>query len=305
MSWDKSWRIAADVDITGDDAIEITPSDDESKNDTTLVDAFDVVTNPGDGIGNARIDSKGAEECSRISNSSVVSTKEHTETDHADYGDAHVAQATLMGAISEPTNEDSQTGCDGVRWDCQQLGRGCVGVAHSSDNGWQEERERIQRHVAAHIDQHANPHLIILHCGPEIAHLELFMFGGGLLIGLQATDDTDAIDVREECGLVRKVVDCPEGSNAEEYCDDTFEDKDPCPTGSTAKSIHKIDCCSEKTTKGARHGSSREEDGLDWLASAGIERKGRTYSPDTEFGTSIPAGEIVGHAGEETSFSQT
>jgi hypothetical protein len=38
------------VDIAGDDAIQIAPSNDKNKCDTTLVHAFGVVRAPGDGV---------------------------------------------------------------------------------------------------------------------------------------------------------------------------------------------------------------------------------------------------------------
>ena len=45
------------VDVTADNAVEITPADDETEDYTTFVNAFDIIAHPRDSIGDARVDS--------------------------------------------------------------------------------------------------------------------------------------------------------------------------------------------------------------------------------------------------------
>jgi hypothetical protein len=42
--------VAAAVDVGGHDAVEVAPADDEAEGYAALVDAFDVVGGPGDGV---------------------------------------------------------------------------------------------------------------------------------------------------------------------------------------------------------------------------------------------------------------
>jgi hypothetical protein len=55
-------------------------------------------------------------------------------------------------------------------------------VSHVLDNGGQEQREGVQRHVSSHVDEHPKPHLPIRYSAPEIGHLEFFMLSARLLI---------------------------------------------------------------------------------------------------------------------------
>ncbi len=48
--------VFAAVYVGGDDAVEISPANNEAEGHPALVNAFDVIGGPGDGIGNARID---------------------------------------------------------------------------------------------------------------------------------------------------------------------------------------------------------------------------------------------------------
>lgn len=61
MTGEEAWGVPAAVDVGGDDAVEVAPADDEADGDAALVDAFDVVGGPGDGVGDAGVDSEGAE----------------------------------------------------------------------------------------------------------------------------------------------------------------------------------------------------------------------------------------------------
>ena len=61
MTGQKPGGVLAAVDVGGDDAVEVSPADDEADGDAALVDALDVVGGPGDGVADAGIDSQSAE----------------------------------------------------------------------------------------------------------------------------------------------------------------------------------------------------------------------------------------------------
>ena len=89
------------VDIRANDAVEIAPADDESHCDAAFVDAFRVVGDPDDGIGDARVDAESAKEGARVADARVRSGDEHDEADHAEDRGEDVAEASLFGSIRD------------------------------------------------------------------------------------------------------------------------------------------------------------------------------------------------------------
>lgn len=45
-----SWLLVLEEDVGGDDTVHVTGADDDSDDDAALVDAFDVVAAPGEGV---------------------------------------------------------------------------------------------------------------------------------------------------------------------------------------------------------------------------------------------------------------
>ena len=87
------------IDVRANNAVEIAPADDESHCDTTFVNAFGVVGDPDDGVGDARVDAEGAKEGAGIADAGIWSGDEHSEADHAENGGEDVAEASLFGSI--------------------------------------------------------------------------------------------------------------------------------------------------------------------------------------------------------------
>lgn len=71
MARQKTRSVFAAIYVGGDDAVEISPANYEPESDTALVDTFDVVGGPGDGIGYGRIDSKSGEIDTSILNARI------------------------------------------------------------------------------------------------------------------------------------------------------------------------------------------------------------------------------------------
>lgn len=46
-----SWLLVLEENVGGDDTVDVAGTDHDSDDDTTLVDAFDVVAAPGKGVG--------------------------------------------------------------------------------------------------------------------------------------------------------------------------------------------------------------------------------------------------------------
>lgn len=99
--------------------------------------------------------------------------------------------------------------------------RGCkrvslFGTYQLVDDGRQEQREGVERAVAAHVDDREGVRLPVLNTSPEVVHLEFFMLRAALLVGLEPADDARPVRVREKLGFVGEVVDHPIGSYAYE-----------------------------------------------------------------------------------------
>ena len=46
-----SWLLVLEEDVGGDDTVDVAGADDDADDDAALVDAFDVVAAPGEGVG--------------------------------------------------------------------------------------------------------------------------------------------------------------------------------------------------------------------------------------------------------------
>jgi len=88
-----------EVDIAAHNTIDIPPSNDEAKNDTALVDAFDVVANPGDSVRDTGVDAQGAEETASVLHMRVCAPKQHAEAHDSNHRDDDVAHAALASAV--------------------------------------------------------------------------------------------------------------------------------------------------------------------------------------------------------------
>ena len=89
------------IDIRANNAVQVAPADDESHCDTTFVDAFGIVGDPDDSVGDARVDAKGAKESAGVADGGVGSGDEHGEADHSEDGGEDIAQASLFGSIGD------------------------------------------------------------------------------------------------------------------------------------------------------------------------------------------------------------
>jgi len=110
------------VDVGRDDAVQIAPSNDKPKDYTALVNTFAIVANPGYGIGDAREDTAGAEEGSKVFEMRVLDNKKHCKADHTNGSNTDVAETTLAFAISNPADKYGQDSSCSVDRDSKHLG---------------------------------------------------------------------------------------------------------------------------------------------------------------------------------------
>ena len=101
MSCPIFWRCLSLIDVRANNAVQVAPADDESHCDTAFVDAFGIIGNPDDGIGDARVDAEGTKEGPGVANTGVGSGDEHNEANHAEDGGENVAEASLFGSIGD------------------------------------------------------------------------------------------------------------------------------------------------------------------------------------------------------------
>ena len=110
------------IDIRTHNSIQISPSNHKSHSDAPLVHALGVIGDPDDGVGDAGVDAKGAEEGSGIAETRGGAGDEHAETYHAEDGDEDVTEAALAGAIGDIADCDGEDGGGGVGGDGKELG---------------------------------------------------------------------------------------------------------------------------------------------------------------------------------------
>lgn len=67
-----SWSILLQVDVRRDDAVQVTPADDDSNDHTSLVDTFNVVGAPSEGVWDRWIDTSCSEEDSDVLNGGIA-----------------------------------------------------------------------------------------------------------------------------------------------------------------------------------------------------------------------------------------
>lgn len=109
-------RILLAIDITGHDAVEIPPADKHADGDAALVDALDVVGDPGDGVGDAGVDAEGAEEGGEVGDGGGGLREEEGEAEDGEEGEGEVEEAALAETVGVEADEDGEeTGAD-VGW---------------------------------------------------------------------------------------------------------------------------------------------------------------------------------------------
>ena len=121
VPWKEARRVFSTVDIAAHHSIEVTPADDEPKSDSTFVDSLDVVTRPRDGVGDARVNTQGAQERSRVRDTSPLASDQHGKPDEAEEGASDIANSTLASPISDVTDSDGQDGSRSIWRDGKQL----------------------------------------------------------------------------------------------------------------------------------------------------------------------------------------
>lgn len=106
--------LAGEVDVGRDDAVEVAPADDHAEHEGALEGALGVVVEPGERVGDGRVDARGAEEGAGVLDLEVVGAEEHDEAGHADEHGEDVAVATVAGVIGEEADGDGADGGDSV-----------------------------------------------------------------------------------------------------------------------------------------------------------------------------------------------
>lgn len=181
---------------------------------TTLEGATDVVSVPGDTHWNQWIDTGGSEESTDVLNSWLISAQQHGETSNGNQLESSHEETTLLHLISSPAGGNGEKTSDDVWWYCHKLSR-FVGVTHDFDDGWKEERDRVEWGVDADGDQHVDVDLPVLEGGVEVLDVEVV--GKRVAILLETALNLDTLNWCKEFGGARVIVDSPvsDSSNGE------------------------------------------------------------------------------------------
>lgn len=242
-----------EVNIGRNDTIQISPAYYESQHNTALVDTLGIIGHPGNRVCNARVNPQRAEKGTSILHRRVARADKHTKADDAEQRDDYVAHAARLCAIGNEPNTNRQRRGGGIGRDGEELrfNRRPARDAQVTHDGGQEQTECVERHVAAHVDDHTDPHLPVEPGLPKVLHGEFLVRGGGLLVEFEAANDAGAVIVGEELGFVGEIVDHPERGDADEDGEETFEDEDPGPARVAADAVHFFNGGGEEAAKGA------------------------------------------------------
>jgi hypothetical protein len=250
--------VLLEVDERSENTTEVTETDVHGDTDTTLGGTTDVVTVPGDTLGNVGVDTASEEEDTGVLGVRVVGGDLKNNTKHGGEGETDHEDTTSAESISEVATRDAAEASNNVRRNTHQLSL-VVGVAKSLDDGGQEKRETVERGVNADGDEHVHPDLPVLHSIKEV--FGTVLVGERAAVLFEAARNLLLLSIVKELGGLRVVVHVEEGNNGNEEGKKTFKDEDPSPTGKTADTFHLDDTASKKTTEGTSAGCSTEEDG--------------------------------------------
>ena len=273
-----------------------------------------------------RVNTNGAEECACVLDVWVVGSDQlhgnvsvvarawtalyvfedayHDKASDSDRNNDHVENTSLASTISEPTNNDGHSRGDSVRRNRQKLRVG-TGIAHTSQDGGQEQRERVQGHQASHVDDGVAPALPVLESSSDVATIVL-LSGVGLVVGGETTTNADAVLRGKEASGAGPIEDHPPAESADEHGSDTLlpgledarseddeltgvfylDDENPSPAILATDAIHQRDRCGEQTTERTGQSCGREEDG----------------SAETKLGALVPARQVVVYTYKNVSF---
>lgn len=123
-----------------------------------------------------------------------------------------------------------------------------------------EQGKGIEGAVTAHVDDCSSPGLPVTDSGPDVGHLEFFMFGTRLFVQFEPSNDTSAVILTEESGIVGKVMHKVKREESNEESSKAFKDEDPSPSRFAAYSVHLDDRSCKETTERACNSSRRKED---------------------------------------------
>jgi len=114
--------------------------------DTTLDASANVVSIPGNTLGNIGVDSHSKEEATRILDVGVLRRDQHDKTKDGDKAEADHEDTSSLESVGRPSTGDTAETSHDVWWDSHQLG-GVVGISEGLDNGGEEEGVGIERSV--------------------------------------------------------------------------------------------------------------------------------------------------------------
>lgn len=161
VTCEKTGGLAGDVDIGADDAVEVTPADDNSNDHAALVHALDVVGAPRQRVSDSRVDADRSKERACVLHPRPIRRDQHDEADDGARHHRHIAVPSHPRAVCEPADENRHRRRTCIRRHRQQLRAGPC-IPHSAKDCRQKQREGVQWTEAAHIDERIRPGLPVL-----------------------------------------------------------------------------------------------------------------------------------------------
>lgn len=187
--------------------------------------------------------------------------------------------------VGDETTTDGEQAGDDIRRDSHELSD-LIGVAHTLDNGGEEDGDGVERGVDADGDDHVNPDLPVTE---GILHeLPIKGIREDRAVLFETAENLLALVISEELGSVGVIVHDKEGHDSKDKGDEALNDEDPGPAVKVANTVHLHDTPGQETTESTSSSGSREEDG----------------HTETALVTFIPHSDVVGDTGEKTTLGE-
>src|ERR1700737_3248807 len=95
------------IDIRRHNTVKVSPRNDRTERYTAFVYSFNVISDPGDGVGDTRVDPHGAQKRSGVGNLGIACSEKHCVPRGADKSKHNVEYATTSSKVRCETHSNS------------------------------------------------------------------------------------------------------------------------------------------------------------------------------------------------------
>lgn len=244
---------------------------------------------PCEGDARGQEDANGDEAAAGIRDTVALARDEHGIADDSRRDTAHDKVASALGLVAEVGADEVDDGTDGVDGDSHGLDLSRVPLAHSEDDGRQEDDEGVEHSKAGEESEAIAPGSPVLDGINDVLLEKLAAVAGTADLLLVDLAEVLTVLIGEKLGSLGAVGEDEGDDDASDDGGDTIDEDDPSPRAPAKSVVHEADTIGDETTSNTRGGSGGEEVG---------DAQGETV-------TAVEHGQVQHDAGEETSLKDT